>query len=171
MLKKFLAVFAILFVFTAVWAEKISLQKQSTADFPYVYTTSYGQSNNDYRRCINGQKINSDFEGDNYTGSYYQNSPIHCFVLSYKKDKEKIETDSKNFLTNYRTVFKNFDEEIDKDNQRNWTLYIIFTDLENNVVASARYDEDVDSTKNSVLNPFNGVKKSVKKAYDATKKE
>lgn len=164
MKKKILMILVSLLFFVTLWAQN------PTKDFPYYYSDNPQTSYSDYKRCTNGELIVKDFEGDAFSGSYFQSANHHCFVFLYNKNKNDIQKAAVDFLGNYRSLFKNFDNEIDKDNGTNLRLTIVFVNADQNAVASAIYDENIESTDKSVVNPFNGVKRGLNKARETSKK-
>lgn len=163
MLKKFLAVLAVLFVFAAVRAQNLH--------FPYIYSNSQKDAFNVYEKCVSGEQITEDFDGDSFVGGYFQNDRIHCFVLRYKSSKEDIEKSSVDFLKDYRTVFKQFDAQMDRKGRINLKLFFVFIGSNNMPIAYALYDETINATEESVWNPLNGVKRSINRTLEAYQKK
>ena len=163
MLKKLLTVLGVLFVFTAVWAQNLH--------FPYIYSNSQGDAFDVYKTCVSGEQITEDFDGDNFVGGYFKANKIHCFVLRYKSSKEDIEKSSVDFLKDYRTVFRQFDAQIDRKERVNLKLFFVFIGSNNIPIAYALYDETINATEESVWNPLNGVKRSINRTLEAYQKK
>lgn len=137
MLKKFLAVLAVLFVFAAVRAQN------PTKDFPYYYYETPGGPNNCYdnmqRNAGNGKVLETN---DEWTVILYRSGTTHYIVHKYANGKNESRSELKRVLAEHKSVYKELDRKIDKEKNKDFQVCLVFIDASGQLISSALYSED-----------------------------
>ena len=141
MLKKFLAVLVVLFVFTAVWAQN------PTKNFPYYYYETSGGPNNCYDSLArNFARIKSggvELENnDEWTVALYRNGTTHYLVHQYASGKAESRAELIEVLKKHKSVYKELDKKIDEEKKRNFHVCLVFIDASGQLISSALYSEN-----------------------------
>ena len=137
MLKKFLAVLVVLFVFTAVWAQN------PTKNFPYYYYETSGGINNCYdnmpRNAGSGKILETNEE---WTVILYRSGLTHYLVHQYASGKAESRAELRDVLEKHKSVYKELDKKIDEEKKRNFHVCLVFIDASGQLISSALYSEN-----------------------------
>lgn len=137
MLKKFLTLLTVLFVFVTLWAQN------PTKKFPYYYyETSGGPYNcyDEYRSYKNTAQVLENSE--DWTVTLYRSNITHYLVHQYASGKAASRSELKRVLVENKSVYKELDKKIDEKKERNFHVCLVFLDEYGRLISSAFYSED-----------------------------
>ena len=158
MLKKFLAVLAVLFVSISAYAREY--HQSPSENFPYEFDYYYpcepfsrSELNNALYDTCGQEQVNVD------NGYYFVNKlqKTHCLVIRYSANEVPRYEELKNTLRNNIPTMKEFDRKMDEEFGRNYKFYLIFIDSNHCVLGEAEFKENIKAKRPwsfHDLNPF-----------------
>ena len=134
MKKRISLVLSVLFLSAFLWAQAPS------KSFPFYYYNKSEKSFSDYEYQLSG--TNKIIENnDEHTIKMYKSGDTYYIWIKYKSGKAASESDIKHTLKVNKDVAANLDKRLDRKQDEDMDVCLIFTNYKNELICSAFYSE------------------------------
>ena len=128
-------ILSVLFLSAFLWAQEPS------KSFPYYYYNKKEASFSQYENRLSGKSKTIE-DNDEHTIRMFKYGSTYYIWIKYKFGKAASESDIKHTLKVNKNVAANLDKRLDRKQDEDMDVCLIFTNSKNELICSAKYSED-----------------------------